>query len=189
MTAPYLPLFVNVQGLAIAVAGSGADAEAMERRLSELGARVTRASDVSHLDGALLLVVTEGDAPALELLLAGARERGLLAASLGGGAANARVGASAGLDGVVVAASTSGASPELDAHLAREAARALTPAHERFAEICGSLRQKLAERFPDDTRRDAIWQQIFESPVLAMLQSGLDDEAVELAERMAWGTG
>ena len=58
-----------------------------------------------------------------------------------------------------------------------------------YAEVLGNVRDKLAERYPDLERREQIWQQIFDSPVLALLQAGDEDEAVELAERMAWGTG
>jgi hypothetical protein len=36
---------------------------------------------------------------------------------------------------------------------------------------------------------EAIWEQIVDSPVMVLLEAGSDDDAVEMAERMAWGTG
>ena len=37
--------------------------------------------------------------------------------------------------------------------------------------------------------RNAIWEQILDSPVSLLLESGSEDDAIEMAERMAWGTG
>ena len=69
------------------------------------------------------------------------------------------------------------------------ATEGLGPEHERLAEICSSLRAPLEDRYPDVERRADIWKQIFDSPVLSLIRAGDDDAAIELAERMAWGTG
>ena len=73
--------------------------------------------------------------------------------------------------------------------MAREAGECVTPEHDALAEIMGGLRAHLEARYPDGQRRDEIWVQVLDSPVLALLQAGDEDAAAELAERMAWGTG
>ena len=209
MERELLPLFLDVKDAAVTVAGGGPDAMAGARRLVAAGARVRIvATDLSaareqepawdlveaepspeHVDGCLLLVVATDDPAVDAALLQAASERGVIAVSLGGAEARAWLGRAREQGGVALAATTRGRSPELEERLAEKAGRDLTPELDTLAGILGDLRAKLEERFPDEERRALIWQQVLDSPVLALLQAGDEDEAVELAERMAWGTG
>ena len=188
-----VPLFVDLSAAIVVVTGNGAAADAAAGRLSgrvkELR-RVKGMASANDLAGARMLVAAaESDADDA-VIIAAAREGGLLVVTLPGVAGGwAHLGESVGQGGVAIAVTTSGRSLQLEARLARAAATALEPHHERFAEILERIRPKLEERFPDAERRDAIWQQILDSPVIVLLQSGMDDDALEMAERMAWGTG
>jgi siroheme synthase-like protein len=202
---------VNLQGARVVVTGGGGRAFAVAGRLAAAGARVRLACPdeaaaraacagceceyvqgapgAEHLDGALLLVAASEDADADADILSAAQERGVLAASLNGVGGRAVLGTGRSQGRVALGATTSGLCEELEGKLADEAGQALVPALDAYAEILGGVRDKLAERYPDAERRERIWRQIFDSPVLALLQAGDEDEAVELAERMAWGTG
>jgi siroheme synthase (precorrin-2 oxidase/ferrochelatase) len=191
MSGRLITHFVDFHDGIVVVAGATLPAIAIARRAAELGARVRLvASDAApahaaglaaeiviadalspkHLDGSVLLVSDVGS-PA-DGALAAAQQPSLPAVVLG---EDARVFLDevAGTGRVQVAVTTEGAGAEL----------------ERFASILASIRGKLEERFPDESDRMAIWEQILDSPVMILLESGHDAEAVEMAERMAWGTG
>ena len=207
MSSHVLPLFVDIAGARVVITGATAGARELALRLAEMGARVRlvaspaqgvdhasvetvdAAPSAAHLEGALLLVTASAEASTDAAIAQEAERRGVLVVSRNGARGRAHLGRARGTGALLIAASTGGASPELEERLAREAATALTPEHARFAEILADLREKLEERFPDVERRTAIWQDILDSPVLPLLNAGSDDEAVELAQRMAWGTG
>jgi uroporphyrin-III C-methyltransferase/precorrin-2 dehydrogenase/sirohydrochlorin ferrochelatase len=206
-----LPLFLNLEGVQVVVTGDGRTACESAGRLGAAGATirfvcpdaaaaqascpgctceyVEGAPGPEHLDGAALLVAASEDPAADAAILAAAAERGILAASQTGGEAPGVVGTGVTQARVAVATTTSGLCTELEELLAKDAAKVLVPELDAYAEVLGAVRDKLAERYPDLERRAQIWEQIFDSPVLALLQAGDEDEAVELAERMAWGTG
>jgi siroheme synthase-like protein len=189
---PLLPLFVDVSGAVVVVTGSGPASREAAARLQACGATVRRVEQggaAPDLDGALLLLCASDDPAADAPLLSAACERALLAVSVTSPAGRAFLGACEERDGLAIAATTRGRSGVLEQRLAAEAARAIEPHHARLAEILAGLRAKLEERIPDDAIRATIWEQILDSPVALLLQSGSDDEAVEMAERMAWGTG
>lgn len=192
MSASLLPIFVSVEGAAIVVTGAGPSARDVAARLEGLGAkvrRVTGSGSAADLDGALMLVTASDDPAADAAILEAACARSLLTVSAIGPSGRAFLGASVQSGSILVAATSSGQSPVLEQRLAAEAARSIEPHHARFAEILAGLRAKLEDRIPDDAIRATIWEQILDSPVGLLLQSGSDDEAVEMAERMAWGTG
>lgn len=193
MTSRLVTRFVELRNAIVVIAGATPPAIEVARRAADLGARVrlvvgrdapsASAADLpggiavveeapaaSHLDGAALLVAAGG--PSSAGVLAVAARLGIPAFELG---ANARIFLDevAGTRCVQVAATTEGAGAEV----------------ERFAAILASIRGKLEDRFPDESDRTAIWDQILDSPVMILLESGQDAEAVEMAERMAWGTG
>lgn len=184
-----LPIFVSVDGAVVAVTGDGPVAQDVAARLRELGAEVRAIDGATQLDGVALLVAASGDPNADEASLSAARGRGVLAISAFSGDGRAFLGACEQRDGIAVAATTCGRSPELEARLAARAAGGIGEHDDRFASILAAIRGKLEDRIPDATLRNAIWQQILDSPVLLLLQAGQDDDAVEMAERMAWGTG
>ncbi len=201
VSTQYLPVFLELRDALVVVTGSSPSAIGFVRRALDLGARVrlvatapveglpveivTATPAASHLDGASLLVAGSEDDTSI---LAAARERGLLAVDLSG-EGTAHLGEAVVTAGITLAASTAGRSPELERRLVAAATSSVKPEHERMAGILASIRPKLEERFPDESKRAAIWQQILDSPVMVLLESGLDDEALEMAERMAWGTG
>lgn len=196
-----VPIFVSLEGRLVVVSGPGVAARDAARRLKDAGARVRlvhpeapevegcetlrEAPAPKHLDGATL-VIAVGEAADDAAAHAAARERGVLVVSSSG---PAFLGACEQVGGLAVAATSSGRAPELEARIAREAAGAIAPHHDRFADILSGIRRKLEERIPDDAIRADIWQQILDSPVNVLLQSGAEEEAIEMAERMAWGTG
>jgi uroporphyrin-III C-methyltransferase/precorrin-2 dehydrogenase/sirohydrochlorin ferrochelatase len=206
-----LPLFLNLHGVTVVVTGSGRKACETAGRLGAAGATilfvcpdvaaakascpdcacayVEGAPTAEHLEGASLLVAASDDPADDAVILAAAKERGLLAASQTGGEAPGVVGTSITQARVAVGVTTSGLCTELEDLLVKDAAKVLVPELDAYAEVLGNVRDKLAERYPDMERREQIWTQMFDSPVLALLQAGDEDEAVELAERMAWGTG
>lgn len=185
-----LPLFLDLTGSVVVVTGDTAASTAFALRAEALGASVRRGGGSADLAGAALLAAGSADAAADAGIISAARERGVLVIELHAPkGARAFVGESSGNGGVQFAATTLGGSAEFERRLATEAAKALRPEHERFAEIIRSVRGKLEERFPDVALRTAIWQQIIDSPVLLLLEAGDNDEALEMAERMAWGTG
>jgi siroheme synthase-like protein len=205
MTTPLLPLFVSVEGALVVVTGAGPSALSAARRLREHGARVrlvaltapavvegcdvvVAAPAAAHLDGALLLVTAHDDAALDAGIAEAARARGMFVVSAVPGG-RAYLGTSVQQGRVALAATASGSSAALEARIVRDAARTLDPRHDRLAGILGALRVKLEERYPDESRRDAIWEQILDSPVMVLLETGAEEEAVEMAERMAWGTG
>ena len=211
MSASFVPLFLKLDGARVVVTGGGADAFGAARRLAEAGASVTLACpdaaaarsacggceceyhegapESVSLDGAVLLVAASEDPAADAAVLAAAAERGLLAVSQNGAESRGSLGHARSQGGVAVGVGSSGLCPELEERMVADAAALLVPEIGAFAEVLGAVRAKLAERYPDAERREPIWAQIFDSPVLALLQAGDEDEAVELAERMAWGTG
>ncbi len=211
MSQQLLPLFLNLTGATVVVTGGGRRATETAAQLGEAGATirfvcpdaaaakaacgdcacdyVEAAPAAEHLDGALLLVAASDDPADDAAILSAAAERGMLAASQTGGEAPGFVGTSLTQDRVALATTTSALCPELEELLVKDASRILVPELDAFAEALGDVRDKLADRYPDAERRTLIWEQLFDSPVLALLQVGDTDEAVELAERMAWGTG
>lgn len=213
MSHRFLPVFVDLEGALVLVAGGDAAAVDAARRLRALGARVRLvARDVAsarealdaddgcelaegavlprHHDGAVLIVVGTDEEGRADLL-ARAEERGQIVADVAGSSARAFLGHAAESRGLLVGVSTRARSPESEPHLTAEASAALREEHERLVTILGGLRERLAERFPDAERRDRIWGHLLDrdSPVLPLLVAGEEDQALELAERMAWGTG
>jgi uroporphyrin-III C-methyltransferase/precorrin-2 dehydrogenase/sirohydrochlorin ferrochelatase len=207
-----IPLFVDLGGQRVVVTGGGRAAFESVRRLVAAEARVElHAPDAAAarealagcdceivegpspsadcLDGARLLVAASEDETADAALLEAAALTAMPAVSLTGGSARAHLGRSISRGGVSVAATTSSLCPELEQRLVNDARRSLVDEIDSLAEVLGDIRAKLEERFPQDDLRASIWEQIFDAPILALLQAGDEDEAHELAERMAWGTG
>jgi uroporphyrin-III C-methyltransferase/precorrin-2 dehydrogenase/sirohydrochlorin ferrochelatase len=205
VTDKLLPVFILVENAHVVVTGSGPSARDAAARLVELGARVKLVAPDSRplvgaeivgatptadlLEEALLLVCASDDAATDAAILEAASSRRILCVNANRPEGRAFLGACEQRGTISVAVTTCGRSTVLESRLAAEAAGAVQPHHERLAEILEAIRAKLEARIPDDATRNAIWEQILDSPVSLLLQSGSDDEAVEMAERMAWGTG
>lgn len=211
MSSLPLPLFVDLRGARVLVLGSTPAAVAVVRRALLHGAKVrcvapdTSAMKSAGLDGEVelidgspaaehlagcLLVISASLDPAVDAsVLEAAATRGTLAIGVTGGVGSAWLGEIAGEGRVAVAVTSQGSCAAFDARLVKEAARAIKPEHAKLVEILAGVRARLEDRFPDEERRSAIWEQILDSPVVLLIESGSEDEAVEMAERMAWGTG
>jgi siroheme synthase-like protein len=76
---------------------------------------------------------------------------------------------------LTVAISTSGKAPALAVRLRERLEHLVGDEHARFLELAGTLREPLAARFPSFEQRKALWYQLVDSDVLALLKRG--DEA------------
>lgn len=205
-----LSVYLEIRDLPVTILGASPAAAEAAADLAGRGARVRLvAADLSgargavppavelveeepsgdHARGCRLLVAASAD-PAVDAgAIAAAVSAGVPAVSLTGAAAPAHVGRSVHVGGLALSVTTRSRCPELEERLAQEAGRALVPELDAYAAILSEIRGKLAERQPDPEQRTRIWEQVLDSPVLALLQAGEEDEARELAERMAWGAG
>jgi precorrin-2 dehydrogenase/sirohydrochlorin ferrochelatase len=80
-----------------------------------------------------------------------------------------------------LAISTSGQCPAFSRHLRRQLEKEFGPAHARYVELLGDLRERVVDMLTMAERRD-FWQEIFQSDVLSLLASGDDDAARRRAE-------
>jgi siroheme synthase-like protein len=86
---------------------------------------------------------------------------------------------------LAVAISTGGRAPVLAVRLKEQIQAMLGPEHARFLELAGSLRGPLAERLPEFAARRALWYELVDSDVLALLRQGEDEQArARMAEIM-----
>lgn len=82
---------------------------------------------------------------------------------------------------LALAISTSGRCPAFSRHLRRELERELGPAYGEYVDLLGDLRERVVGGLPLAERR-SLWQQIFNSDVLSLLESGDRQEAHRRAE-------
>lgn len=71
---------------------------------------------------------------------------------------------------LTVAISTSGKAPALAVRLREKIEAMLGTEHARFLELASSLREPLAQRYPDFATRKALWYQLVDSDVLELLR-------------------
>jgi len=73
---------------------------------------------------------------------------------------------------LTVAISTGGKAPALAVRLREEFERALGQEYVRFLQLAGELREPLAARHADFAQRKAIWYQLVDADILALLRQG-----------------
>jgi precorrin-2 dehydrogenase/sirohydrochlorin ferrochelatase len=73
---------------------------------------------------------------------------------------------------LTIAISTSGKAPALAVRLREALERVVGQEHARFLELAGTLREPLAERYPEFETRKALWYQLVDSNVLELLRVG-----------------
>jgi len=83
---------------------------------------------------------------------------------------------------LTVAISTSGKAPALAVRLREQLAQQIGDEHARFLELAGTLREPLAERYPDFEQRKALWYRLVDSDVLELLRQG---DEVSARQRIA----
>ncbi len=202
----YYPIFLNLQGRRCVVIGGGVIAEGKVRGLLDAEAAViviapeltpnlqtwvdegrvghlTRAYQAGDLAGAFLAISATDDREVNARVWEEATARNLpvnvvddtphcnfIAPSI------LRRGA------LTVAISTSGKAPALAVRLREQLEHTLGDEHARFLELAGTLREPLAARYPSFERRKALWYQLVDSDVLALLKHGDETTA---RQRMA----
>lgn len=78
---------------------------------------------------------------------------------------------------LVIAVSTSGASPALSRKIRKRLEREYGPEYEVFLSKLGALRKQLLREVPDEEHRRTIYRNIVDSDVLELLKQGMDSEA------------
>jgi len=81
--------------------------------------------------------------------------------------------------------STSGAAPALAVRLRQRFEEEFGQEYGRFLEFMQTLRQPMAEEYPDFETRRKIWYELIDSDVLELFRRGEDDAAVLLAAGIA----
>jgi siroheme synthase-like protein len=197
----YYPVYLNLRGRPCVVVGGGAIAEGKVAGLLEAGARVRviapkltpalaewaragrlehqeRAYAVGDLAGAFL-VIAATDEPSVneQVWTEGEALRLLVNVVDDTPHCNFIAPAVVRQGDLAVAISTSGKAPALAVRLKEQIQALIGPEHARFLELAASLREPLAERTPDFAARRALWYQLVDSDVLALLRDGEEEQA------------
>ena len=85
---------------------------------------------------------------------------------------------------LTIAISTSGKAPALAVRLKERLQRELGPEYERFLELAGELREPLARHIPDFETRKALWYELVDSEILAVLARGDEPAARAMISRV-----
>ena len=206
----YYPVLLDLRGRACVVIGGGTIATGKVEGLLEAGAWVTviapqlspalaalaEAGQVRHLARAyqpgdlaeaFLAVGATDDRSANAAVWAEAQARNLLFNAVDDVPHCNFIAPSLLRQGdLTVAISTSGKAPALAVRLKEKLAPQFGSEYARFLELAGELREGLATAVPDFEARRALWYQLVDSDVLALLKAG--DEAGARA-RIAEVTG
>ncbi len=87
---------------------------------------------------------------------------------------------------LTLAISTGGKAPALAVRLREELEHSLGDEYAQFLQLAGELREPLAARYPDFEQRKAVWYQLVDADILALLRQGDEDAA---RQRIAEITG
>lgn len=85
---------------------------------------------------------------------------------------------------LMIAVSASGRCPALAVRLKEQFEREFGPHYAQFLEICGTLRRRISDSVPDFWARRWLWCRMVDSPALARLQAGQEEEARAALERL-----
>jgi precorrin-2 dehydrogenase / sirohydrochlorin ferrochelatase len=178
---PGFPLVLDVKGWSVVVLGGDEEAAEKTQRLLESGARVTvisptlndalkqlaasakvihrgrnfRESDLEHM--ILILNTIRGDRDFAKMLLAKAREKGILLWSVDyPDASSVTMPAVVASGHLRVAISTSGVAPALSGFMKEDLERILDPEFAEFVEWLGQLREQAKANEPDVEKRRAL---------------------------------
>ena len=178
---PYYPVYLDLEGRIAVVVGRTALAEEKVRGLLEAGARVKRISPedfrAAELDGAVLVIVTDGDPEIRDAVFAEATARNILINTVDDVPRCNWIAPSIVKRGdLTVAISTGGKAPALAVRLRQRLERELGEEHGRFLEMAGAVRGDLAKQEPDFERRRELWYRLVDSDVLEKLGLGEEDE-------------
>ncbi|MBP6964437.1 MAG: bifunctional precorrin-2 dehydrogenase/sirohydrochlorin ferrochelatase [Armatimonadetes bacterium] len=202
---PYYPINLNLSGRTCAVIGGGAVAERKTESLLEYGASVRVVSpDLTprlaglksegriehveseyrpeHLDGAFLVIGATDDREVNRRISEDARARGIPVNIVDDPElCTFFVPASVRRGDLVISVSTSGSSPSLARTIREELEARYGPEYGRLADLLGSLRDEVKERYASMEERAAAYERILRSEALRLLAEESFDEALEAA--------
>lgn len=151
----------------------------VQRRIEE-GALdwVNRTYQPGDLDGAVLVIVTEGDSEAKQQVWDEAQERNVLINTTGDPAHSTfSNGATLRRGPLVVSVSTSGAAPALSVRLKEQLEADFGSEYERFLDIMKRLRDPMQECISDFQDRRDRWYRLVDSDILDLLREDRTNEA------------
>lgn len=208
---PYYPLFLDLEGRNVLLAGGGSVSARKAEALLRAGARVTvvapdfadelarlaprltlvhRRYEPADLDGQFLVFAATNDAAVNARIAEECRARGVLV-----NVADATelcdflVPAVIDRGSVQLAVSTGGKSPALARALKRELERAAGPEWAELNDLLGGLRERAIAALPTDADRKRLFDAIVSSDALALLRGGRRDEALATIARLCEAAG
>jgi precorrin-2 dehydrogenase/sirohydrochlorin ferrochelatase len=208
---PYYPLFLDLDGRHVLLAGGGSVSARKAEALLRAGARVTvvapdvaaelarlappltivrRPFEASDLDGQFLVFAATNDAAVNARIAEECHARGILV-----NVADATelcdfiVPAVIERDSVQVALSTGGKSPALARALRRELEAAVGPEWAELNDLLGELRERAIAALPTDADRKRLFDAIVASDALALLREGRREEALATIARLCDAAG
>jgi len=209
----YYPVVLDLAGRVCLVAGGGAVAERKVRALLDAGAEVTVVSpsltaglrdraaagtlvhrskllEERDLEGAFLVIAATDDDAVNDNIAGHCRKRGVLVNVATSPAASSFLVPSVVERGdLLIAVSTSGASPALARQVRMRLEREFGPEYAALLEALARLRQRLPASVADEATRRGIYEAVVDSDALVLLQNG-DHAGAErtiqsIVERMA----
>jgi len=202
---PYYPINLNLSGRTCAVIGGGAVAERKTESLLEYGASVRVVSPdltprlaglksegrIEHLEseyrperleGAFLVIGATDDREVNRRISGDARAAGIPVNIVDDPKlCTFFVPASVRRGDLVISVSTSGSSPSLARTIREELEARYGPEYGRLADLLGSLRDEVKERYASMEERAAAYERILRSEALRLLAEESFDEALEAA--------
>ena len=201
------PVFLDLAGKAVLVAGGGPMAEEKVLALLETGAKITlMAQEVTaklaalasaeridwvrtpYADGEMLgyaLVISALDRAANARLFREAESRGILFNAVDDPKHCRFIFASTHRSGdLTLAISTNGHAPALAVRLRERLAGEIGPEYGEFLELAEKIRPAIGAQIGEFTRRKALWYRLIDSPALALLRAGRKREAESLLKNI-----
>jgi len=193
---PFLPVFIDAQGLPCLVIGAGAVAARKARALLQGGARLTvvapdcgetmhelrrnhpmtyheRGYEPEDLRDQYLVVAATGDEELNGAIGREARRRGLLVNVVAPGPlGNAIIPAVIDRAPFRIALYSDGAAPALARRLRLDLEALVPPRYGRLAAFAGAWRERIREAIPDAAERRAFWDELLAGPVAAQVLEG-----------------
>ena len=199
----FYPLFLDLKNRPVLVVGGGVVAERKVESLLEAGAAVTlvapevttslralgnsgsirilqRPFQTTDVEGALLVISATDDRATQEQVAAAARARNIPVNTADQPQLCDFIVPAVVRNGdVILAISTSGKSPALDAALRAKLDREIGRNAERAAHILGQIRGEVQAKYSDPDRRREVFQQIVDSGILDWISDCDDDAALQ----------
>ncbi len=203
----YFPLFLDLRGRPVLVAGGGGVAArkvelliasgarvsvvapglcpALERRLArgELAHRTGRFTE-SDLNSQRWVIAATGDAAVNRRIAAAAEAHGLFVNVVDdAGLSSAIVPAIVDRSPLMIAISSGGTAPMLARHLRAKVEALLDQSWGRVAQWLGRWRARIREQLDDARQRRSLYGELLDGPIVGLVQRGREAEADQALER------